>query len=74
VAATLIRTAQALRLLGAEAVITGIRPPVARALVTLGVNLAKVVTRGTLEGGIAYALGRNEGVSHGKPPILDPHA
>jgi anti-anti-sigma regulatory factor len=58
VANTLLKTAGALRLLGAEAVITGIRPDVARTLVTLGIELDTVVTRGSLQNGITYALQR----------------
>jgi len=52
---TLVRAARALKLLGAEVVITGIRPDVAQTLVTLGMDLQGIVTRGTLEAGIAYA-------------------
>ena len=58
VAATLLKTASALRLLGAEAVITGIRPDVAQTLVTLGIELNTVVTHGSLQKGITYALQR----------------
>ncbi|WP_437476653.1 AAA family ATPase [Sorangium sp. So ce1014] len=57
VAETLIRATSALRLLGAEAVITGMRPEVARLLVELGVDLSRVETRGTLQSGIARAIG-----------------
>ena len=47
---------------GAEkAIITGIRPAVAKALIELGVNLGSLVTRSTLQAGIAYALGRSGG-------------
>ena len=58
VAASLVRTASALRLLGAQAVLTGIRAEVAQTLVELGADLAGIETRGTLEGGIAYAMSR----------------
>ncbi|MCC6559296.1 MAG: Fis family transcriptional regulator, partial [Polyangiaceae bacterium] len=61
VAATLARTADALRLLGARAVITGVRGELAQALIELGVDLGGVEIRGTLQGGIAHALGRREG-------------
>jgi DNA-binding response OmpR family regulator/anti-anti-sigma regulatory factor len=56
VAGALVRTAQALRLLGAQTVITGIRPEVAQALVDRTLDLKDVVTRGTLQSGIGYAL------------------
>ena len=58
VAAGLLRAAQALRLLGAEAVITGVRAEVAGALVELGADLGGLVTKGTLKAGIAYAMRR----------------
>jgi len=55
---TLLRTASALRLLGAETVLTGVRADVAHTLVELGVELGGIVTRGTLQSGIAHALRR----------------
>lgn len=58
VAAALVRVAQAARLLGAEVVLTGIRPIVAQAMVDLGVELRGLVTCGTLQNGVAYALQR----------------
>jgi predicted ATPase/GAF domain-containing protein/anti-anti-sigma regulatory factor len=58
VASTLIRTASALKLLGAQAVITGIRPEVAQTLVGLEIEFGAVVTRGTLQSAIVYALDR----------------
>lgn len=58
VAAGLVRIAQAVRLMGAEVVLTGIRPEVAQTLVGLGMELAGIVTRSTLQDGIAYAQRR----------------
>jgi len=57
-AAALIQTAHALRLLGVEAVLSGIGPNVAQALVGLDVSLTGIVTCGTLQSGIEYALRR----------------
>jgi PAS domain S-box-containing protein len=57
VANAIVRAAQAVKLLGAQAVLTGIRPEVAQTLIQLGVDLRDIVTRGTLQGGIAYAIG-----------------
>lgn len=59
VADALVRAARAVRLLGAEVVLTGIGPEVAQNLVALGVDLRGVVTSGTFESGIAYALSRS---------------
>jgi anti-anti-sigma factor len=56
VANVLIRAAQAVNLLGARVVLTGIRPEVAQTLVGLGIDLGKIVTRSTLQAGIAYSL------------------
>jgi rsbT co-antagonist protein RsbR len=58
VADTLIRAAQSARLLGTEVILTGIRSGVARTLIGLGVELHGVVTRKSLQSGIAYALDR----------------
>jgi len=55
VAGTLVRTARALQLLGAVAIITGIRAEVAQTLVSLGIDLGGIVCLSRLQGGIAYA-------------------
>jgi rsbT co-antagonist protein RsbR len=62
VAKTLIIAAQGVRLLGAEIVLTGIRPEVAQTLVGLGVDLGSIVTRSTLQRGIAYARNGRAGI------------
>jgi anti-anti-sigma regulatory factor len=56
VADTLIRTASALRLLGAQAVLTGMQPEIARLLTQGGIDLRGIVTRSTLQSAIAHAL------------------
>jgi CheY-like chemotaxis protein len=58
VASALIQAAQAVRLLGAEVVLTGIRSKVARSLAELRVDLSSIVTRSKLQGGIEYAQTR----------------
>jgi len=68
VAATLMRTTAALALLGARALITGIRASVAQTLIDLGVDFGPLVTRATLQSGIAYALGREREASRGRRP------
>ncbi|MCA9659240.1 MAG: PAS domain S-box protein [Myxococcales bacterium] len=60
VAGVLIKAARAVRLLGAEAILTGMRPEVAQTLVNIDVDLGGIITRGTLQGGITYALGRRK--------------
>jgi PAS domain S-box-containing protein len=59
VANALLRAAQAVQLLGAQAILTGIRPEVAQTLVGLGASLGSIITRGTLQSGIAYAIDQN---------------
>jgi rsbT co-antagonist protein RsbR len=56
-AEALIRAAQAVRLLGATVVLTGIRPAIAQALVTLGVDLSGIHTCSSLQDGIAFVAG-----------------
>ncbi len=59
VANAILRAAQAVKLLGAQVVITGIGPEVAQTLVGIGLSLDGMVTRGTLQSGIAYAMRRD---------------
>jgi rsbT co-antagonist protein RsbR len=56
VAQTFIQAAQAVRLLGAQVMLTGIQPQIAQTLVHLGVDLSGIITRGSLQSGIAAAL------------------
>jgi anti-anti-sigma regulatory factor len=58
VASTITRLAAALRLLGTEVIVTGIRPMVARSLIELGIDLSSIETRSNLKAGIAHALGK----------------
>jgi anti-anti-sigma regulatory factor/PAS domain-containing protein len=57
-AAVLTGAARALRLLGVEAVLSGVGPDVAQALVNLDVPLAGIKTCGTLQVAVQYALRR----------------
>ncbi|MBL9099393.1 MAG: PAS domain S-box protein [Myxococcales bacterium] len=57
VAEALLNAARAVRLLGAEVILTGIRPEVAQTLVRLETDLGSIVTRATLQDGIRHALG-----------------
>jgi rsbT co-antagonist protein RsbR len=56
VAQTFVQAAQAVRLLGAQVMLTGIQPQIAQTLVQLGVDLGDIITRGSLQAGIAVAL------------------
>jgi rsbT co-antagonist protein RsbR len=53
VAHALIQTSQAVQLLGARLILTGIRPEVAQALVGLGVQLGGMITYSTLQRALA---------------------
>jgi len=57
VANHLLQTTEAVRLLGASTVLTGISPQVAQTMVQLGVDLSKMHTRASLEEGLELALG-----------------
>jgi PAS domain S-box-containing protein len=56
IASAFIQTAQAVQLLGAQVVLTGIRPEVAQSLVNLGIDLQTIVTYSTLQSGIEGVL------------------
>lgn len=56
VASALVRAASAVRLLGAEVMLAGIRPEVARTLVDLGIDLGGILTCSTLQRGVALAM------------------
>lgn len=58
VANHLLKTVASVRLLGAECVITGIRPEVAQTIVHLGVDLSEVETLSTLSEGLRLAFSR----------------
>jgi rsbT co-antagonist protein RsbR len=59
VAQHLLKTISAARLMGAECIISGIRPQIASTIVHLGVNLGDVVTKATLADAFAVALRRS---------------
>ena len=53
----LIETIKAVRYIGAEVVLTGVRPAIAQTLVHLGVDLSSAATRSNLAAGLRVALG-----------------
>jgi rsbT co-antagonist protein RsbR len=58
VAQHLLKTVAAARLMGADCIISGIRPQIAQTIVHLGVDLNSVVTKATLADAFAVALTR----------------
>ncbi|ELX07993.1 RsbT co-antagonist protein RsbRA [Janthinobacterium sp. HH01] len=58
VAQHLMKTIAAARLMGADCIISGIRPQIAQTIVHLGVNLEDVVTKATLADAFMVALAR----------------
>ncbi|MFI6377425.1 STAS domain-containing protein [Streptomyces sp. NPDC050546] len=58
VAQHLMKTVAAARLMGAECIVSGIRPAIAQTIVHLGIDLGTVLTRASLEDALAYALSR----------------
>ncbi|MGW7535980.1 STAS domain-containing protein [Amycolatopsis sp. NPDC054798] len=56
VAQHLLQTVSAVRLMGAECVVSGIRPPIAQTITQLGIDLSHIVTRGSLADALATAM------------------
>jgi PAS domain S-box-containing protein len=58
VANLLLQAVHSARLLGCQGILVGIRSEVARTLVALGVDLHGLVTKGSLQDGLSYAMER----------------
>jgi rsbT co-antagonist protein RsbR len=56
VAQHLLKTVTAARLMGAECIISGVRPQIAQTIVHLGINLENVITKATLSAALQVAL------------------
>ena len=56
VAQHLLKTITAAKLMGAECILSGIRPQIAQTIVHLGINLSDVITKATLADALAVAL------------------
>ena len=52
----LVETVTAVRLLGSEVLLTGVRPAIAQTLVHLGIELSGIITRSSLASGLKQAL------------------
>ena len=61
-AAHLLKLIQAIRLLGAEGIVTGIQPMVAETMVTLGLNLEGILTAANLRQGLRLCIDRMDGI------------
>jgi len=59
VAQHLLKTVTAIRLMGADCIISGIRPQIAQTIVHLGVDLQGVTTKATLADALSLALKRS---------------
>ncbi|MET1115906.1 MAG: STAS domain-containing protein [Comamonas sp.] len=59
VAQHLLKTVTAIRLMGADCIISGIRPQIAQTIVHLGIDLQSVTSKATLADALALALKRN---------------
>jgi rsbT co-antagonist protein RsbR len=62
VAQHLLKTVAAARLMGADCIISGIRPQIAQTIIHLGIDLSQVVTKATLADAFAVALQRTGAV------------
>jgi rsbT co-antagonist protein RsbR len=56
VAQHLIKTVSATRLMGAECIISGIRPEIAQTVVHLGIDLSNIITKASLANALRYAF------------------
>jgi rsbT co-antagonist protein RsbR len=56
VAQNLIKTVSATRLMGAECIISGIRPEIAQTIVHLGIDLSSIVTKASLASALKHAF------------------
>jgi rsbT co-antagonist protein RsbR len=59
VAQHLIKTVTAARLMGADCIISGIRPQIAQTIVHLGIDLKDISTKASLADALALALKRS---------------
>lgn len=57
-ASHLIGLIRAIQLLGAEGIITGIHPSIARTMVTLGIDLSRITIHANLREALRYCIGR----------------
>ena len=68
VAQHLLKTVTAARLMGADCIISGVRPQIAQTIVHLGINLLEVTTKATLASAFSLALQRL-GIQINRAPV-----
>lgn len=56
VAQNLLKAVSATRLMGADCIISGIRPEIAQTIVKLGIDLSQIITKASLAGALQYAF------------------
>jgi rsbT co-antagonist protein RsbR len=66
VADRLIRTAKAVRLVGAEAILTGVGVEIAQTIADLGIDMEGLKTMSTLKDGLRYVISRKKGSVEGE--------
>ncbi|MFD8203627.1 STAS domain-containing protein [Streptomyces sp. NPDC059701] len=69
VAQHLMKTVAAARLMGAECIVSGIRPAIAQTIVHLGIDLGTILTRATLADALAHALNQ-QGIVVSPRPVV----
>ncbi|GAA3490611.1 STAS domain-containing protein [Streptomyces cremeus] len=69
VAQHLMHTVNAVRLMGADCVISGIRPPIAQTIAQLGIDLSTILTHSTLADALTAAVRLTD-----QPSVPTPHA
>jgi rsbT co-antagonist protein RsbR len=72
VAQHLLKTVAAARLMGAECIISGIRPQIAQTIIHLGVDLGEVITKANLADAFRLAL-QKKGLAVSKTPAQIPN-
>lgn len=71
VANHLIKTVEAVRLLGGECIISGISPAIAQTIVQLGIDLSAIKTKANLQEGMRYAFQRSNLQVRSTSPNID---
>lgn len=72
VAQHLMHTVNAVRLMGADCVISGIRPPIAQTIAQLGIDLSTILTRATLADALAAAIRLTDQPAVGAGAVASP--